>query len=61
MRQRHSNERERTAVLLSLEIFAKYLSGKSVLILSDNVSSVAYVNMQGGPSRTVTNTSTKIW
>ena len=41
MRQRHSSERETTATLLSLETFAKDLSGKSVLIISENVSSMA--------------------
>ena len=43
------------AILLSLETFANDLSGKSVLILSDNVSSVANMNMHGGPSRNLTN------
>ena len=49
------------AILLSLETFANDLSGKSVLILSDNVSVVAYINMHGGPSRNLTNIATKIW
>ena len=49
------------AILLSLETFANDLSGKSVLILSDNVSSVANMNMHGGPSRNLTNLATKIW
>ena len=43
MRQRHANEQEMTAILLSLETVAKDLSGKSVFILSDNVSSMAPV------------------
>ena len=61
MRQKHSNEREITAVLLSLKSFVKDVSGKSVLILSHNVSTVAYINMQGGPSQNLTNVATNIW
>ena len=41
MGQKHSNEGEIIAVLLSLKTFDKDLSGKSVLILSANVSTVA--------------------
>lgn len=61
MRQRHSNEREMMAVLLSLKTFVKELSGKAVLILSDNISTVAYINMQGGPSPALTTIATNIW
>lgn len=61
MRQKHSNLREMTAVFLSLKTFINELSGKSVLILSDNISTVAYINMQGGPSPSLTNIATNIW
>ena len=61
MRQKHSNEREITAVLLSLKTFVTELTNKSVLVLSDNISTVAYINMQGGPSQNLTNITTNIW
>ena len=35
MRQKHSNEREMTAVFLGLKTFLKHLTGMPVLILSD--------------------------
>ena len=61
MRQKHSNEREMTAVFLGLKTFLKEVTGKSVLILSDNISTVAYINMQGGSSQNLSNIATNIW
>ena len=61
MSRKHSNEREMTAVFLSLKSFIKQVAGKSILVLSDNVSTVAYINMQGGTSQNLTNIATNIW
>ena len=49
------------AILFSLETFANDQSGKSVLILSDNGGSKAYVAMQGRPIQNLTNIATKTW
>lgn len=61
MRLKHSNEREMTAVFMTLKTFLKEIKNKSVLILSDNIATVAYINMQGGPSPALTNIATNIW
>lgn len=48
---RHSNVRELTAVLLSLRAFRVQLQGRSVLLRSDNVTTVASINRLVGKSR----------
>ncbi len=56
-----SNYREMQAVLMGLLSFKEELSGKSVQILSDNVSTVANINFQGGPSASLTGVARAIW
>lgn len=56
-----SNYRELYAIYLSLMSFLPGIRGRSVQVLSDNVTAVAYINFQGGPSRLLTNIATKIW
>ena len=61
MSQKHSNIREMMAVLLSLRAFAPHLRNKTVQILSDNITTVAYINHMGGPMDDLTNIAKLIW
>ena len=61
MSNQHSNVRELMAILLSIRAFRPLLSGKHIQILSDNVTSVAYINHQGGPIPNLTNIAKDIW
>ena len=45
---KHSNYRELLTILLAVQSFKEDLKGKSVQVLSDNVTAVAYVNHFGG-------------
>ena len=56
-----SNYRELMAILLCLLTFLDFLRCKSVQFLSDNVTAVAYVNFQGGPSPELTRIAQTIW
>lgn len=57
----HSNYRELLAILMGLLSFKELLKGLHVQILSDNITSVAYVNQLGGPSVQMSNLMTTIW
>ena len=57
----HSNYRELLAVYMSLQSLVDDLKGKSVQILSDNVTTVAYINRLGGGSELMSNLMTTIW
>ena len=59
--QKPSNYRELMAIYLAIMSFAPYLKGKCVQILSDNVTSVAYLNQLGGPSRELSDLTRSIW
>ena len=61
MSMKHSNIRELTAIFLGLKTFRKTLKGKNILVLSDNVTSVAYINLQGGPCPELSGIATNIW
>ena len=56
-----SNYRELSAILLTMQSFVEVIRNKSVQILSDNVTAVAYVNFQGGPSTALTAIARQIW
>ena len=56
-----SNYREITAVLMTLISFLPIIKGKSIQILSDNISTVAYINFMGGVSQELTKVATSIW
>ncbi len=56
-----SNYRELLTVLMALMSLKKHIQGKVLQILSDNVTTVCYVNMQGGPSKELTQVATAIW
>ena len=61
MSRKHSNIRELTAVLLSLRAFAHLLENKTIQILSDNITTVAYINHMGGPMEELTDVAKQIW
>lgn len=58
--RKHSNYREMMAILLALKTF-KSIQGKSVQVLTDNISAVAYINHLGGPSKELTQLASAIW
>ena len=45
---KHSNYRELCAVLMGVLTFKNQLAGKNVQVLSDNITTVAFVNNRGG-------------
>ena len=57
----HSNFRELLAVLKTLQSLGNYIAGRRVQILSDNVTTVAYINHLGGPSKELSNLMSTIW
>ena len=56
-----SNYRELTAVLMGLHSFMPVIKGKSVQVVSDNISTVAYLNHQGGAAQDLSNMAKAIW
>ena len=56
-----SNYREIKAVLMVMLAFLPLLENKSVQLLNDNVSVIAYLNFQGGPSQELTDIAVQIW
>jgi hypothetical protein len=56
-----SNYREMCAVLMGLHSFLPLVTGKSVEIVSDNISTVAYLNHLGGPAQDLSEIATAIW
>ena len=56
-----SNYREMMAVLLALKSFRTMLYGKKVQVMSDNVSTVAYINHLGGHCKDLSQLATAIW
>ena len=58
----HINVLEMLAVQSSMEVFQDRLLGRSVLILTDNVSVAAYINRQGGThSRSLNRLTAQLW
>ena len=58
---RHINYKELQAVHFALRSFMSEIAGKSIQILSDNVTTVAYVNNMGGPVCELTALAEAIW
>ena len=56
-----SNCRELSAVYLSLLAFKKVIQNKHVLILSDNITAIAYIRNKGGPSPKLSKLAIAIW
>ena len=48
MIDKHSNVKELKAIYLSIKAFLPQLTGKTIQVLSDNITSVAYLNHMGG-------------
>ncbi|GFN95919.1 reverse transcriptase [Plakobranchus ocellatus] len=61
MSMKSSNFREMSAVYLSLMSLLPNIKNKTIQILSDNITTVAYICFQGGPSGELTNIASKIW
>ena len=57
----HSNFRELLAVYQALQAFQEKIKGKHVQILSDNVTTVAYINHMGGSTQELSDLMTTIW
>ena len=59
--RRSSNYRELLAILLALLSFQSDIRGKSIQILSDNVTALAYIQHKGGPNAPLTEIARAIW
>lgn len=57
----HSNVREMWAVYMALVSFREDLTGKTIQIRSDNITTVAYLNKMGGSSLELNKIATDIW
>jgi ribonuclease HI len=55
------NYRELMAVMCAVKSFRHLLKNRNVQILSDNITTVAYLNHLGGPSPSLTKLMTSIW
>ena len=51
----HSNHRELAAILQTMKTFQEDLANKTVQVLSNNVTSIAYINCLGGRNVVMTN------
>jgi len=58
---RPQNAREMMAILTAVHTFGPHLRDKSVQIVTDNISAMAYINHMGGPSRELTEIAKDIW
>ena len=56
-----SNYRELLAVLMAVSAFKDTIKDKHVEILSDNITTIAYINYKGGPSAELTRIAASIW
>ena len=56
-----SNYRELSAVYLTLRSFLPLIRGKTVTIFSDNITTVANINLHGSSHKDLTDIATKIW
>ena len=59
--RKSSNYRELFAILLALKSFLPDLVNKSIQILSDNITAIAYIQHKGGPNPTLTAVARSIW
>ncbi len=58
---KHINFKELLTVLFALKSYSPLLQGKSVQLLSDNMTTVAYLNNMGGPVSELTMLAERIW
>jgi len=61
MAYKSSNFRELFTVLMALKSFQKQFHGKTIQVLSDNITTVAYLNHMGGPYWDLTDLAKTIW
>lgn len=61
MSRKHSNYRELMAVLLCLKAFGPVIKGQVLQVLSDNITTVAYISHLGGPSAELSQLAQAIW
>jgi hypothetical protein len=59
--RKSSNYREMMAILLALQTFQGILRTKSVQILTDNATALAYIMNKGGPVKELTDIAKAIW
>lgn len=59
--QLHSNAKEMLAVLLTIKSLLPMLKGKSIQILSDSITTCAFINFQGGAIKTLDIIARNIW
>ena len=57
----HSNARKLMAVLLAIHTFLTHLKGKHIWILTDNISTIAYLNHLGRSSNMLNQIATSVW
>lgn len=55
------NAREMMAILVAVHTFGPHLRGKSVQIVTDNITAMAYINQMGGQSRDLNKIAKDIW
>lgn len=55
------NYRELMAVMLTLISFKHLLKGKNIQVLSDNITTIAYLNNLGGPNAALSQLASAIW
>ena len=58
---RHSNFRELLAVYMTLLSFKEKIKNQHLQILSDNITTVAYINRMGGPNKDMSDLMITIW
>lgn len=49
------------AVLIALAVFIVHVTGKTIQVVSDNISTMAYLNHMGGPSHELNQIANAVW
>jgi hypothetical protein len=58
---KHINYKELLAVLMGLQSFSSRVRQQSIQVLTDNSTTVAYINNMGGPVRQLSDLAEQIW
>lgn len=61
LKYKSSNHKEMWAVFMALISFRKEIANKTIQVLSDNISTVAYLNHMGGPNHELSQVAETIW
>ena len=59
--EERSNYRGRMTVMMAIQSFAVQLKGRTVQLLSDNITTIAYLNNLEGPQKNLPHLFTSIW